>query len=55
MGFESNKIKLDDYELLLDKGYCTCGTYTRLNDHAKACCEVYQYRVKASEFKLNKS
>ena len=55
MGFKSNKIMLADYELLLDKGFCVCGTYSRLNDHAKACCEVYQYRVKASEFKLNKN
>ena len=55
MGFKTCKIKVDDYELLLDKGFCLCGTYARLNDQTKACCEVYQYKVKMLDFKLNKN
>ena len=41
MGFKAFKLKVEDYELLLDKGFCVCGTYVRLNDQSKACCEVY--------------
>ena len=48
MGFKANKIRLEDYELLLDKGFCVVGNYIRYPDQSKACCEVYQYRVKAS-------
>ena len=55
MGFISNKVKIEDYEQLLDKGFCLAGNYARLNDQSKACCEVYQYKVKAVDFKLNRN
>ena len=55
MGFRTNKLKISDFEHLLDKGFCVCGTYTRLNDQSKACCEVYQYKVKVADFKLNRN
>ena len=33
MGLRTNKIKLRDFEQLIDRGYCLSGNYGRLNDH----------------------
>ena len=55
MGFRTNKIQIRDYELLLDKGFFLNGNDATLTDETQSCCEVYQYKVKALEFKMNKS
>ena len=55
MGMTASKMKVEDYELFLDKGFCLSGDYMRLHDQTKSCCEVFQYKVKAAEFKMNRS
>lgn len=55
LGFTTNKLKVEDYEVLLDNGFTRCGTYCYVRNQMKSCCECYQYKVKLDEFKMSKS
>lgn len=44
-GFTSNKMRVDDYEELINRGFSRCGCYFYQRDPLVSCCECYQYRV----------
>ncbi len=50
----STKLRTDDYEKLLSRGFTRCGTYIYSRMPRKSCCETYQYRVDMNEFKITK-
>ena len=37
-GITSNKMTLDDYQKLMDRGWRRCGTYYYKHDFEKSCC-----------------
>ena len=51
----SSKLTVNDLETLLDKGFTRCGTYVYNRTSRISCCEVWQYRVDISEFKISQS
>ena len=55
LGMTTNKLKVSDYEILLQKGFTRCGSYIYIRNPTKSCCEVYQYKVRVDEFKINKN
>ena len=55
MRFKTNKMQIEDYEHLMDNGFCMAGDIVRLQDAVQSCCEVYQYYLKPEEFSLSKS
>lgn len=55
LGFTTCKLKVSDYETLLDKGFTRCGTYCYIRNQTMSCCECYQYKVKIADFKMSKS
>ena len=55
LGITTNKLKVSDYEILLQKGFTRCGSYVYIRNPTTSCCEVYQYKVKIDEFKINKN
>ena len=54
-GLNSSKLTVDDLELLLDNGFTRCGNYIYNRTNQSSCCEVWQYRVDISEFKISQS
>ena len=54
-GFSTNKLKIEDYEVLLQQGWTRCGSYVYIRNQTKSCCECYQYKVPIKDFKMNKS
>lgn len=40
-GFTTNKLRADDYEILLSQGFTRCGTYVYARNQVKCCCENY--------------
>jgi len=55
LGFSTNKLKIEDYEVLLDSGFTRCGTYCYIRNQVRSCCECYQYKVRLEAFKMSKS
>jgi len=55
IGFTTNKLRIDDYEILLENGFTRCGSYVYARNQMKSCCEVYQYKVRLPDFKMSKS
>lgn len=55
VGFTSNRMRVEDYETLLDHGFTRCGTYYYCRNQMKSCCEIYQYRVILDNFKMSRS
>ena len=55
LGFTTNKFRVNDYELLLQKGFTRCGTYVYIRNQIKSCCEIYQYKVPIADFKMNRA
>ena len=55
VGFTTNKLKVSDYEILLQQGFTRCGSYVYIRNQMKSCCECYQYKVPVRSFKMNKS
>ena len=41
MRFKTNKMRVEDYEMLSDRGFCMTGDIVRLPDVVQSCCEVY--------------
>lgn len=54
-GMTTNKLKISDYEILLQQGWTRCGSYCYIRNQMKSCCECYQYKVRVANFKMNKS
>ena len=55
VGFTTNKLRVDDYDTLLDHGFTRCGCYCYVRNNILSCCECYQYKVLISDFKMSKS
>ena len=55
VGFSSSKFRYEDYECLLNEGFTRCGSYFYSRNMHKSCCEAYQYRVDALNFKPSHS
>ena len=53
MGFTSGKLRIDDFERLLNLGFTRSGNYFYCRDNAISCCEVLQYRVDTDKFQMN--
>lgn len=51
----SNKIKVDDAEKFFEAGYTRCGSMFYKRSNEKSCCEVWQYRVDVTQFKMSRS
>ncbi len=54
-GFSSTKMRVDDYESLLNAGYSRSGSYFYVRNYMKTCCEPYSYRVDFDQFKPSES
>ncbi|CDW91315.1 arginyl-trna--protein transferase 1 [Stylonychia lemnae] len=54
-GFGSTKMRCDDFEELLNKGYSRSGTYFYQRNFKMACCETFQYRVWMDKFMPSES
>ena len=52
--FICTKLRSDDYESLLARGFTRCGSYLYLRSIVKSCCESYNYKVDTDEFTLTK-
>lgn len=50
IGFTSTKLRIDDYEQLINQGFSRCGCYVYSRNLQKSCCEAYQYRVDFEKF-----
>ena len=48
-------MKLEDYQLCLDRGWTRCGFYYYKPDLNKSCCLSYQIRIDALNNKPRKS
>ena len=46
-------MRMDDMEKVFDQGWTKCGTYFYLRSAHKSCCEVFQYRVDCTDFKIS--
>jgi arginyl-tRNA--protein-N-Asp/Glu arginylyltransferase len=55
VGFSTTKLRVDDYEKMIDAGFSRCGTYVYSRNPKTSCCEAYQYRVEAEKFKPSDS
>jgi arginine-tRNA-protein transferase len=55
MSFTSGKFRIDDWERLLNLGFTRSGNYFYFRDTHKSCCDIYQYRVDISKFKMSSS
>ena len=53
-GFTTSKFRTDDFERALDMGACRSGDYIYFRNQRKSCCEVYNYRLKISDFQISK-
>lgn len=52
-GFNSYKTRVDDYEIMTDRGWRRCGKHYYKTDLKGSCCQLYTIRLKVSEFKLS--
>ena len=53
--FITNKLRADDYELLIERGFTRCGTYMYCRSVTKSCCEVFQYKVRVDDYVVTKN
>ncbi|CAD8164673.1 unnamed protein product [Paramecium pentaurelia] len=51
-GFYCYKMKVDEYQQLMDRGWRRCGVYYYRPALAQSCCQAYALRVVASKFQL---
>ena len=54
-GFSSGKFRMDDFERALDMGACRSGDFMHFRNQRTSCCEVWNYRVKIGECKIEKN
>ena len=54
-GFMSTKTKVQDYELLMARGFRRCGVYYYKPDLQNSCCQLYTIRLDVDAFKISKS
>ena len=54
-GFYSTKMRIDDYEKMLDYGYQRSGTYFYKPDIEKSWWPLYTPRIDVTEFKISKA
>lgn len=54
-GFTSSKMRTDDYEKLLNRGWQRSGTWFYRPDIKKSCCPLYVPRLDVTEFKISKA
>ena len=55
VGFRSTKMRIDDYEELINRGFTWSGCAFYIRDPLKSCCECYQYRVDHNLFEPSDS
>jgi arginyl-tRNA--protein-N-Asp/Glu arginylyltransferase len=53
--FVTNKLRSDDYEILMRRGFTRCGNYLYCRSVKKSCCEVYAYKVKLDDYQLSRN
>ncbi|CAD8161025.1 unnamed protein product [Paramecium octaurelia] len=51
-GFYCYKMKVDEYQQLMDRGWRRCGVYYYRPALAQSCCQAYALRVVASKFQM---
>ncbi|CAD8088044.1 unnamed protein product [Paramecium sonneborni] len=51
-GFYCYKMKVDEYQQLLDRGWRRCGVYYYKPSLSQSCCQAYALRVVASKFQM---
>ena len=49
-GFRSHKMGVDDYQLLMDRGWRRSGSYYYKSDLELSCCLLHTIRLKARDF-----
>ena len=49
------KLKVDDYENMINAGFTRCGTYCYIRNMTMSCCEPYSYRVDIDNYILSDS
>ncbi|CAF1223886.1 unnamed protein product [Rotaria sordida] len=54
-GIVASKMLVDDYLLLMDRGWRKCGTYYYKSLMDKTCCPLYTIRCDANNFELSRS
>jgi arginyl-tRNA--protein-N-Asp/Glu arginylyltransferase len=54
-GFGCPKMRADDYDNLINKGWNRCGRYFFIRSQEKSCCQSYSLRVPIEDFKLDRS
>ncbi|CAF2520543.1 unnamed protein product [Rotaria sp. Silwood2] len=54
-GVVASKMLVDDYLLLMDRGWRKCGTYYYRSLMDKTCCPLYTIRCDANNFELSRS
>ena len=52
-GFTCTKMRIDDYDNVMNAGYTRCGSYFYKKANHRCCCEIFQYRVDVNQFKIN--
>ncbi|CDW88491.1 arginyl-trna--protein transferase 1 [Stylonychia lemnae] len=54
-GLVSNKMTVQDYQKLMDRGWRRCGGYYYKYDFEKSCCQPFTIRLNASEYQISQS
>lgn len=54
-GFGTPRLAVDDYQLMMDRGWRRCGTYVYKYDLEESCCQPYSIMLNVDEFQITKS
>lgn len=54
-GITSNKMTVDDYQKLMDRGWRRCGTYYYKWDFMQSCCQPYTIRLNQMDYQISGS
>jgi len=54
-GIGTPRLSAADYQLLMDRGWRRCGTYTYKFDLNKSCCQPFCIRLDVNEFEISQS
>ena len=49
-GIGAVRLSAADYQVMMDRGWRRCGTYTYKYDLEKSCCQPYTIRLDVTEF-----
>ena len=53
-GAQAKQLTMEDYELLIDRGWRRSGCFIYLPTHGKTCCVPYTHRLDVHRFQPNK-